>query len=493
MRFTRAVYIRSIALIYVLAFLSIGTQMLGLYGENGILPFRSVLARGAGENPVDLLLNYPSVFWWNSSDAFLSAVPLIGAALALIALLGVGQGPCLVIAWFLYLSIVTVGQNFMSFQWDILLLEAGFLAIFLSSWRPFDFLFSFFKAKLPDWSIDKTEPAIVLIWLHRWLLFRLMFQSGLVKIQSGDETWHDLTAMTFHYETQPLPTPIGWLAHQLPEPLHLLSTLSVFVLELLVPLLIFAGRRARCVAAFGLVSLQLLIVLTGNYCFFNWLTIALCLLLFDDGHLLSAMRTRFSSLVEAVPKVRPDRLRIFIMVPLAVLIVFLSTCRGLLVCGYAYLPSPLYAVMALTLPWHLVNSYGLFAVMTTSRPEISIEGSIDGEVWKEYLFKYKPGPLERAPPIVAPHQPRLDWQMWFAALGTVFHNQWLIRFAECLLENSPEVVGLLETNPFPDEPPKYVRAVVYDYHMTDIRTLVRTGNWWKRQYKSEYLPPISKE
>jgi lipase maturation factor 1 len=530
MRLTSAVFIRCLGGIFLLAFLSAAVQMLGLYGSDGISPVKLLLAPAQGHFGWAHMLNYPSVFWFNCSDDFLIFVPLTGAVFSLLASLGVFAGPSILVSWFLYLSIVTFGQEFMSFQWDILLLETGFLCIFLASWRPLDFLYSFFgtnsfklsksaasttdqdvsvkrKPEIPFWVIENVEPSLALTWLCRWLLFRLMFQSGLCKLESGDEAWRNLTAMTYHYETQPLPTPLGWFAHQLPDPLLLLSTIFVFVLELLLPFLIFAGRRARLLVALGTTFLQVLILLTGNYCFFNLLTIALCLMLLDD-QLLCRPKTGAATKVSSDPyrmligigshfndvaQTSASKLRLLIVVPVVTLIVVLNLNRTLLTVGGAgVLSETIVAVTEFTQPWHIVSGYGLFAVMTTSRPEISIEGSLDGKNWKEYVFKYKPGPLDRAPPIVAPHQPRLDWQMWFAALGGVMENQWLVNFAEKLLNGSPDVLALLETNPFPSEKPKYIRANVYDYHMTDLNTLFKTGKWWKRDYKGVYLPAVTK-
>jgi uncharacterized membrane protein YphA (DoxX/SURF4 family) len=471
--------------------------MLGLYGHDGILPIRNALD-GSGQNPLLLFFSYPSVFWFNSSDAFLSTVPAIGAVVSFLAMLGILCGPCLLIAWFLYLSIVAGGQEFMSFQWDILLCETGFLSLFLAPWRPFDFLFNLIGNRFnhPSWMIDRTEPPLIIIWLLRWLLFRLMLQSGLVKLDSMDPTWRDLTAMTYHYETQPLPTPIGWFAHHLPVPFQIFSTGSVFFFELIVPFLIFCGKNARLIAAVGLAFLQFLILLTGNYCFFNWLTLALCLLLLDDSILLRTIDGRLRSKIEAIANPETSRLvsrlRLAAVAPVAVLIIFLSTIRPICgALGLLRLPDAPLMVVALCSPWHLVSSYGLFAVMTTSRPEIAIEGSADGKLWKPYVFKFKPGPLDHPPPVVAPYQPRLDWQMWFAALGSVAENPWLVSFSHRLLQNSPAVVALLETNPFPHTPPKYIRAIVYDYHMSDVHTMMKTGKWWKREFKEVYMPAIT--
>lgn len=567
MRFTRAVFIRLIGGIFLLAFLSAAVQMQGLYGTHGISPVSALLGQANGQPGLEHMLSYPSIFWFDSSDSFLTLVPVVGVLFSLLVLLGILSGPGLAVSWFLYLSIVTVGQEFMSFQWDILLLETGFLCIFLASWRPFDFLYSLFEPRafntedsqrstvdqsasssssrdsadplisgrdthddalsipvtaadssdlpagskqnsvdstfsrlnLPLWTVDRVEPPVALIWLSRLLLFRLMFQSGLCKLESGDEYWRNLTAMTYHYETQPLPTPLGWFAHQLPDPVLQLSTVFVFVLEIILPLFVFAGRRGRLAVAIGTVSLQVLILLTGNYCFFNLLTIALCLLLVDDVQLYQfrwknwqpRVLTEINSRITEVATIRPNGLRNLVVVPLTILIVFLTTNKTIFAATASGLP-PLFSITALFQPWHLVSNYGLFAVMTTSRPEIVIEGSNDGKNWLEYSFKYKPGALDRAPPIVAPHQPRLDWQMWFAALGTVFENQWLVSFVEKLLEGSPDVLALLESDPFHGKPPKYIRASVFDYHMTDFSTLLSTGKWWQRTYKGVYLPAITK-
>ena len=497
-RFTRFLFVRCVAAIYLVAFVSAASQMLGLYGEGGILPIKTVVDSSAqGAPPSLLFFNYPSVFWFDTSDSFIKLVPTVGIIASLLALLGVCSGPSLFVSWILYLSIVTVGQEFMSFQWDILLCETGFLSLFFATWRPFDFGFALFeKIKLPAWSVDRANPSVIVIWLLRWLLFRLMWQSGICKIASNDPTWSTLTAMKYHYETQPLPTPLGWFMHQLPLPIHSVETVFVFFFELVLPFLIFLGRKARLVAAAGFALLQLMIILTGNYCFFNWLTIALCLVLLDDGLILRTAGSRLREFVEKVPKLAfhkvRSRLHLIVVAPMAVLIIFLSTVRQTFnSIGDSALPAPAYILVSLFAPWHLVSSYGLFASMTTSRPEISMEGSDDGEEWKEYVFKYKPGPTNRPPPMVAPMQPRLDWQMWFAALGSVMQNQWLVSFAECLLKGNPSVLSLMEQNPFPAAPPKYIRAIVYDYQFTDIKTLMRTGKWWRREYKGIYLPPVT--
>ncbi|MBX9670500.1 MAG: lipase maturation factor family protein [Candidatus Obscuribacterales bacterium] len=511
----RSLFVRAIAAIYLSAFLSINSQIVALYGQQGISPVTKLLEPAVGEPILPLFLSYPTVFWFNSSDAALTVVAIVGAFASLLALFGVLCGPSLLVAWFFYLSIVTVGQEFMSFQWDILLLETGFLSIFFASWRPFDYLVSTRKAF--QRMADSCEPSIVMIWLYRLLLFRLMFESGLVKLLSGDQTWRNLTAMTYHFETQPLPTPIGWLAQQLPNVLLMATTVSVFFIELVVPFLIFAPRKVRAISGCFLIFLQILILLTGSYCFFNLLTISLCLLLLDDRMIcgvaraftrvfvksnkayssqVSEMDNNESNQIEgtrnesSVVRRIPSRISKALVVLVALLVVGLSVSSVARFTGSAQ--GPLYMVASQAIPWHIVSSYGLFAVMTTKRLEISVEGSMDGKVWEEYVFRFKPGPLNRAPAIVAPHQPRLDWQMWFAALGSVGENLWFVRFCQMLMSNSPEALSLIEKNPFASKPPKYIRAVVYDYHMTDLSTLFQTGNWWRRERLGEYLPPLTK-
>jgi hypothetical protein len=341
----------------------------------------------------------------------------------------------------------------------MLLLEAGFLAIFLGYSR-------------------------AIVWLFRWLLFRLMFLSGAVKLLSGDRTWRELTALDFHYQTQPLPTPIAWYMQQLPGWFQRLSVGMVFAIELVVPFLIFAPRRLRLFAAACLVLLQILILLTGNYAFFNLLALALCLFLLEDRDL---------RLPEFALKV--TRLSHRVRVPLTVAVVFVILFLGLshLIGQFLMLPPGVGRLMSFAAPFGIVNSYGLFAVMTTTRLEIVVEGSDDRSHWQAYEFRYKPGDLHRRPAWVAPHQPRLDWQMWFAALGTYAENPWFVSLMGRLLQGAPEVLRLLDRNPFAERPPRYVRALMYEYRFTDFKTRRETGNWWSRELLGSYLPAISLE
>jgi len=395
-------------------------------------------------------------------------------ALAVVALSAL-SAPALALLWLFYLSLVVAGQIFMGYQWDALLLETGFLAIF------------FAPPKILPGTARETEPARVVLWLFRLLLFRLMLGSALVKLASGDPRWANLTALSYHYETQPIPTPLGWYAFQLPMWFQVLSTAGVFFIEGVLPFLIFAPfRRLRLLAAGGFIFLQLLIALTGNYTFFNLLTMALCILLLDDG-----VFARWSASGHPVVQARPERdeWRTWAEIFLAALIVFLSCIQfGTMFISIRNLPERAVAISNWLAPFRLVNRYGLFAVMTITRPEIIVEGSNDGVTWLEYQFPYKAGDVTRAPPWVAPYQPRLDWQMWFAALGAAETNPWFGRFMEKLSQGSPEVLKLLAYNPFPDEPPRYLRAVLYDYRFTDWQTRLDTGAWWERRALETYYP-----
>lgn len=456
-------FLRTLGLIYLFAFVSFGLQITGLIGSHGILPVADFLQAVRERLGLSGYWRVPTLFWLNASDLFLQLVPAAGAILALLLILGLSHRLILALLFIMYLSLVSAGQDFMAFQWDILLLETGFLAILASPASP------------------------VTVWLFRWLLFRLMFLSGAVKLLSGDPTWRHLTALQYHFETQPLPTVLGWMMHQLPAWFHRLSVVVVFIIELAVPFLFFGPRRLRFWAAGAVLFLQIMIFLTGNYAFFNLLTMALCLFLFDDAALQRLLPQRLTEkITRTVVYKKKSPFHRSIVIALAVVIIFIS---GFQLVGIflGRVPQPIYTVMGWIAPFRLVNTYGLFAVMTTTRPEIIIEGSQDGETWVEYEFKYKPGQEQRPPPWVAPHQPRLDWQMWFAALGDPGNSLWFSNFMQRLLDGSPEVVALLANNPFPDAPPRYVRAWLYIFHFTDVATLRAEGTWWQRRQIGLYI------
>jgi hypothetical protein len=461
---TTRLFLRLLGLVYITAFASLALQVEGLVGSHGIVPASEFLSWARSQTGAERYWLVPTLFWLDASDPALLLVSWGGVALAALLACGIAPAAVLALLWACYLSLVSVGNVFLGYQWDALLLETGFLAIFV--------------APLGSRLRAGQEPPWVSLWLLRWLLFRLTFASGVVKLASGDPTWRSLSALLVHYETQPLPSWVGWYAHQLPAWFQRLSCGVMFAIELLVPWLVFGPRRARLAAFFPLVALQVLIALTGNYAFFNLLTLTLCVLLLDDAAL---PWRRAPETASARPWSR------FLLVPMAVVVGLLSLAIFTSSCGLE-LPWPrvvalLYRAVA---PFRSINGYGLFAVMTTSRPEIVVEGSDDGASWKAYGFREKPGDLARAPAFVAPHQPRLDWQMWFAALGRCEQTPWFERFLERLREGSPPVLGLLATNPFPDHPPRYTRALVFDYRFTDSNARRDTGAWWRREPKGPY-------
>ncbi|QPJ66488.1 MAG: DUF393 domain-containing protein [Candidatus Nitrohelix vancouverensis] len=469
-----------LACIYFIAFGSLALQATGLLGSQGILPLESTLQAFAERGGEDRLWRYPTLFWINSSDAFLMGVCFAGMALALLAALGAVPMLVFFLLWFLYLSIVQVGGIFMGYQWDTLLLEAGVIAILLSP--------------LQWWMAARarTEPSILAIWLCRLLLFKVMFSSGWVKAFGGDSNWTELRALNFHYETQPLPTWLGWYAHQLPTSIQQVSVFVVFLIQLAVPFLIFGSRKCRVIAFFAFLFLQTLILLTGNYCFFNALTLTLCISLLDDDTLKRWAPVFFNRrgatlLPKPLPLIHRTLIACFAMIWL-VLTIWTQTVPMI---DRSYKPSGLIAqANRWVSPFHSINSYGLFAWMTTLRREIVIQGSRDGKEWLDYTFKWKPGALDEAPRFVAPHQPRLDWQMWFAALGNYKRNFWLLRMMDQMLKGSQPVLGLFADNPFPERPPRYLRAVLFDYKFTDWETKSREGKWWKRERLGLYAPVL---
>jgi hypothetical protein len=456
-RSAAALFSKALAIIYLTAFVSFALQARGLVGQQGILPVGIFLDGVWGQLGAGSFWRVPTIFWWLRSDGAVAGTCWFCAAIAIAASLvranSLTQRALFGLLFLGYLSVVSAGQIFMGYQWDYLLLETGFLAIFLT-------------------------PDAARVWLLQWLLFRLMFESGAVKMQSQDETWRNLTALTYHYWTQPLPTPPAWFLAQAPLAFQKISTLCVLFTELILPFGIFGPRWVKLISAMGMAGLQILILLTGNYTFFNFLTIALCLLLVDDRFL------------RHVPEGDQPRANRFVTAALFLCIMTLS-CAGLAGMFHSKIPAPVSNLQRRIAPFGIVNEYGLFANMTTTRLEITVEGSDDGENWKPYVFRFKPDDPKRLPRWAAPYQPRLDWQMWFAALGSYQDNPWFQHFAVRLLEASPPVLALLESDPFHGKPPRYLRATASDFQFTDWETRKKTGDWWKREEKGLYFPVVS--
>ena len=457
-------FLRILGAIYLLAFISYAVQARGLNGVNGILPAAEFFQRAGATFGPDAFWNFPSLCWLGAGNWALLGWSIAGMLAAFLLLIGIAPLPCLIFLWADYLSLSVSGQIFYQYQWDILLLETGFLAIFLAP-------------RTMGWSRPGNPPALSRLLLV-WLLFRLMFASGVVKLSSGDPTWANGTALSFHYFTQPLPTPLAWFMQQLSPGFQWWSVQGMLAVEVVFPFLLFGPRHVRLLGAAGIAGLQIVIALTGNYGFFNLLTLALCLLAVDDrifpGRKCQASPVRF------LPR--------FIVIPAASILFALS----LIPLGSCFRqpiswPAALLELYDDLIPFRTINSYGLFAVMTTERKEIIVQGSDDGVVWKTYSFRYKPGDTHRAPPWVAPYMPRLDWQMWFAALGSVENNPWFIQFLGRLARNSPDVVALLEDNPFPDKPPRYLRALTDRYTFTARPATA----WWNAEPAAVYCPELS--
>jgi predicted DCC family thiol-disulfide oxidoreductase YuxK len=463
-------FLRVLGLIYLAAFGSFGLQVSGLIGSQGILPVQEdqqILLAEYGHNAWWL---FPSLFWLDAGDLALKAVCLAGVVASILLVGNILTRLMLPLLFVFYLSLVYAGQVFMSFQWDFLLLEAGFLAIFL------------------------PYGSAIIIWLFHWLLFRLRFLSGAAKLLSGDETWAGFTALNHYFETQPLPHAGAWVAHQLPEWLLRVGVGWVFFVELIIPFLVFLPRRPRLFAAWATILMQLLIMLTSNHNFFNLLTIALCLLLFDDRGLRWLRIDRWSMVARSsLPD--PGKLASVTAAGLAVLIV--TSTLSMMWATFTRSPLPAFnePVVRALVQWHLINNYHVFPTVTTQRPEIVMEGSSDGVHWQAYGFKYKPGDPGQRPAVVIPHQPRLDWQMWFAALSPPYTvtSYFMHGFMQRLLEGSPEVLALLAHNPFPEQPPVYVRARLEQYRFASPAERSASGHWWITRPAGMYLPPVSLE
>lgn len=488
-RVTGWLFLRGLGFVYLIAFWSLWTQIIPLSGETGIMPIADrmeAMRAGTGELGVwERIWQVPTVFWLAAGDGFITCVCAMGCVLAGCAIVGFLTMPSLAGLWILYLSLVKVCVPWLGFQWDVLLLEAGLLGVLMSRMGVFD------DPRQP------RAPRVVPLLLVRWLLFRLMFASGMVKLLSGDAMWGDWTALTVHYETQPLPNPLAWHVHQLPLWFHKLSCGIMFGIELVLPFFFFLPRRLRLFAGIATVALMGVIIGTGNYTFFNLLVIVLCLSLMDDRFLFQLLPKHWRSRIggkDSTAAGPAPKLRYQLRTMATAMFVGVTICfSAIYMLPMVKLKAPafLHRWAGKVGQFHFLSSYGLFAVMTKERPEIVIEGSDDGLVWKTYEFLYKPGNLQRDLPFVAPHQPRLDWQMWFAALGNMQQNEWLAMLAIRLLEGELKVTKLLAVNPFPERAPRFVRAQLYRYNFTSAEERAVDGTLWKREFVGMYLRPIS--
>jgi len=473
-RLTRWLLQRALAGIYLIAFLVAVNQFGPLLGSHGLTPVPFFLRQ--------VSVRYsPSLFYLSYSDGLAAAFAWIGVACSVAALFGLsdrfGTPVSMVvwgILWLLYLSFVNVGQTWYAFGWETLLLESGFLAIFLGA--------------------NRATPPVVVIWMYRWVLFRLMLGAGLIKLR-GDPCWRDLTCLVYHYQSQPIPNPLSWYFNLLPVAVDKAGVLFNYLAEVVAPFGYFVPvRGVRYAAGVATVGLQAMLILSGNFSWLNWLTIVLAISCFDDRAFalvfgFAAKRFRAFRDHALEPRARPHQIALG---GLAVLVGALSVQPAV------NLLSPGQLMNASFEPLHLVNTYGAFGSISKQRFEVVLEGTSDSVItpstqWKEYQFKAKPGDVNRRPPQVAPYHLRLDWLMWFAALSRDDADPWILPLVARLLQNDKPTLGLIGANPFPDRPPVFIRARLFEYRFTTPAERRQTGAWWSRTFASEYLPPLSLE
>ena len=473
---TRFLFLRMLGLVYAVAFLVVVNQWMPLLGSHGLLPAGAFLDRIAASHGRDTatFFQLPTLFWLDASDATFRACGLVGLGLSLAVLAGFANVPVLAALWLLYMSFVHVGQIFYGYGWETLLLETGFLAIFLAPLGRTD-------------PFPRTTPTpTVVIVLLRWLIFRVMLGAGLIKLR-GDSCWRDLTCLVYHYETQPNPNPLSRYLHHLPVWFHQIEVAFNHVVELVAPFFVFGPRRARHVAGALIVLFQVLLILSGNLSFLNWLTITIAVACFDDGlleHLVpSRVRTWIAERTAGAQETKARGIAVYV---LAVVVGLLSLNPAL------NLLSPTQRMNTAYDPFDLVNSYGAFGSIGRERYEIVLEGTdaeepMEGAQWAPYDFPCKPGAAVRRPCWISPYHYRLDWQMWFAAMPGAGTEPWLVHLVAKLLQGDRAVRGLLAPGPFMDRPPRFVRARYYRYQFT------RAGEkeWWRRTFTTDYLPPLS--
>ncbi len=461
-RLVSRLFLKALALIYFAAFVSLGLQIAGLVGPDGILPFETVLNNARESLGAGAWWRIPTLFWLNASDLALQGVAVVGALASMALLAEWRPRVAAIVAFACYLSLFHAGQLFLNFQWDSLLLESGFLAIFL---------------------VDR--PTRLLVFLYYWLLFRLRFFSGLSKLFSGDPVWANFTALKYYFETQPLPHIGAWYAHHLPDWLLRAGVGFTFFVELIVPFFIFLPRPFRLFAAAATILIQLLIIASSNHTFVNLLTIALCLFLLDDRIVRYIVPYKWRR--QGFPdRGLPGRGRLVALGVGGALMVVVSLSA--FADRFLGMPQPAFMrqIVRTSQAWGLGFIYHIFPTMQTERQEFIIQGSMDGKEWKDYVFRYKPQAVDEMTPFIVPHHPRLDWMIWFVPTQHPVQMAWFGEFMRKLHEGSPAVSGLLRSNPFADAPPRYLRVQVYRYHFTTAEECAKTGNWWTREYLGEF-------
>jgi hypothetical protein len=463
---------RGLAAIYLVAFAVAWRQFPALCGERGLEPAPRFL------DVVPRFLDAPTVFRWTRyTDARLRALSAIGIAVSLSLLLGVPQAaplPVTMLAWFVlwagYQSIVNIGGSFYSFGWETLLLEAGFLAIFLGN--------------------AAIAPPLLVLFAYRWLGFRVEFGAGMIKWR-GDRCWRELECMDYHHETQPMPNPLSWMFHRLPRRVHRIESVGNWIAQLVLPFGLFLPQPFATLAAVLMIGTQLYLVVSGNYAWLNWVTIVVLTAAIADpvvNAVAGAILPGFQLASPAFDAAPAWFTAAVLLLTLAVVILSSFPLRNLL--------SPRQAMNASFDPFRLVNTYGAFGSVSRQRDEVIVEGTDataleHDTTWREYEFKGKPGDVRRMPPQFAPYHLRLDWLMWFLPLSSRYGERWFVPFLIRLLEGDRQTLALLRANPFPDRPPRFVRALLYRYRFSTWQERRETGAWWVRTLIGEYMPPVT--
>lgn len=455
-----ALFPRLLGLIYFFAFAPFLLQIKGLIGSKGILPLSDYFGALKERYPFKCYLYAPSLFWLTPSNGMLISVTALGTLFSVGLILGMYPSLLLFLVYVFYLSIVSAGQDFLSFGWEGFLLEI----------TAYTFLLSL------------TPIPNLWIWIClNLLLFRFHFQAGAVKLQSHDPTWANFTALAYHYQTQPIPNTFAWYIHKFPLWFHKLSAILMFIIELIIPFALFGTDEMRAFVFVAFVGLQLFIWLTGNFSYLNHLTAIFSTILLNN-YFLAPWISPLQSV--SLPP-------LWLEATLSVIGIFFISMQ-LIRLSHHFFPNTLFRKW---LYWfshfHLVNPYGIFAVMTTKRYEIVVEGSENGNDWKEYSFPYKPSSITRRPRRISPYQPRLDWQVWFLPFTNFYAERWFQHFLFHLLKGTPDVLKLLDGNPFSDAPPKFIRVLLYDYEFSSFKEKKEEGRWWTRRYMGIYSPTIS--
>jgi hypothetical protein len=501
----RWIFLRCLGLIYFSAFYSLLFQIKGLIGPDGILPAADYLKAVASAFPAMKFWYAPTLFWFGATDRALIAVCWLGVIASLLVVLNIWPRSSLLVCFICFLSFVCAAQDFSNYQSDGMLLEAGFIALFFA---PPGFLPGLGRA---------NPPSRASLFLLQWEWFRIYFESGVAKIASGDVAWRKLTAMDDYYQNGPLPTWIGWYVQQLPHWFHASAVVYTLVTELVIVWMLFLPRRFRILCFCIVTPFEVSIILTANYTFLNYLVFLLGFLLLDDRLIEWIVPTGIRTRVETTtswsflkmpapnqlgdaklnkrsPVTWRERLTLFrrSVVFVCLGFVFYAATAQLIWMFAPSFPLPQSPVRALE-PFRIANRYGLFAVMTHGRYEIEFQGSQDGKTWTAYPFRYKPQDIHKAPGIYAPYQPRFDWNLWFASLGPWQDSRFVVWTEERLIKNNGDVLELFAKNPFPSAPPPEVRAVIYQYWFTDLRTKKVNGDWWHRELLGEYAPALQRQ